>query len=104
MKTSLLEQVRQMDTLGGAWRVILENGRSSPSTDTRREIEEFATTAEKRTGGLSFGLYLHRFTHKSYHSLKSTLSYFTGAGCPVLDVFQGRGSWVWSASNPSVDL
>jgi len=48
MKTSLLEQVRQMDTLGGAWRVILENGRSSPSTDTRREIEEFATTAEKR--------------------------------------------------------
>jgi len=48
MKTSLLEQVRQMETLGGAWRVVLENGRSSPSIDTRREIEEFATSAEKR--------------------------------------------------------
>jgi len=47
MKT-LLEQVRGIDTLGCAWRVILENGRSSRSASTRREIEEFATSAELR--------------------------------------------------------
>src|SRR5437879_518372 len=45
MKT-LLEQVRAIDTLGRAWRTILENGRSSRSILTRREIEEFARTSE----------------------------------------------------------
>jgi retron-type reverse transcriptase len=45
---SLLEQVREIDTLGRAWRVICENGRSSHSIDTKREIEEFAQSAERR--------------------------------------------------------
>jgi len=45
---SLTEQVREICTLGRAWRVICENGRSSPSFDTRREIEEFASNAESR--------------------------------------------------------
>ena len=62
MKTSLLEQVRQMETLGAAWRVILENGRSSPSIDTRREIEEFATTAEKRLTKIQRQLNRNAFT------------------------------------------
>src|SRR5260370_1049704 len=48
MKTSLLEQDSQVDTLAAAWGVILKNGPCSPSTDTRREIEEFATSGEKR--------------------------------------------------------
>src|SRR5260370_40447059 len=47
MKT-LLEQVRAIDSLGRAWRVILQNGRSSRSILTRREIEEFATNSESR--------------------------------------------------------
>jgi RNA-directed DNA polymerase len=48
MKTSLLQQVRGIGTLGCAWRVIFENGRSSQSSGTRREIEEFARDAELR--------------------------------------------------------
>jgi retron-type reverse transcriptase len=47
MKT-LLERVRAIETLGRAWRAILENGRSSRSILTRREIEEFARTSESR--------------------------------------------------------
>ncbi len=45
---ALLEQVRQINALGRAWRVICENGRSSRSIATRREIEEFAFDAESR--------------------------------------------------------
>lgn len=45
---ALLERVRAIDTLGRAWRVILENGRSSRSMLTRREIEDFAKTSESR--------------------------------------------------------
>ena len=45
---ALLEQVRQINTLGRAWRVICENGRSSRSITTRREIEEFSFDAESR--------------------------------------------------------
>lgn len=48
MKASLLKQVRRMSTLGRAWRVIHENGRSSQSIETRREIEKFAVDAESR--------------------------------------------------------
>ena len=44
----LLEQVRQMKTLGRAWGVICQNGRSSRSIFTRREIEEFSIAAESR--------------------------------------------------------
>lgn len=47
MKT-LLQRVRTIETLGRAWRAILENGRSSQSISTRREIEEFARTSESR--------------------------------------------------------
>jgi len=46
MKLSLLSQVRTTPTLAGAWRVIHENGRSSQSSETRREIAQFAETAE----------------------------------------------------------
>jgi RNA-directed DNA polymerase len=46
MKLSLLSQVRTTPTLAGAWRVIHENGRSSQSAETRREIGQFAETAE----------------------------------------------------------
>jgi RNA-directed DNA polymerase len=45
---SLTEQVREIQTLGRAWRVIYENGRSSQSLETRREIEEFASNAISR--------------------------------------------------------
>ena len=46
MKSSLLQQVREIGTLGRAWRVICENGRSSQSRDTRCAIELFARDAE----------------------------------------------------------
>jgi retron-type reverse transcriptase len=45
---SLTEQVREIDTLGRAWHVIYENGRSSLSLDTRRQIKEFALRALSR--------------------------------------------------------
>jgi len=48
VKSPLLQQVRRIDTLGRAWRVIYENGRSSQSITTRREIEDFAVDAERR--------------------------------------------------------
>jgi RNA-directed DNA polymerase len=48
MSASLLEQVRGMGSLGRAWRVIHENGRSSQSRETRREIAEFARDAESQ--------------------------------------------------------
>src|SRR5260370_1621413 len=47
MKT-LVQQVRETNTLARAWRVVLENGRSSRLIATRREIEEFARTSESR--------------------------------------------------------
>jgi RNA-directed DNA polymerase len=46
MQARLLQSVRKIETLGRAWRVIHESGRSSQSRDTRREIEEFARDAE----------------------------------------------------------
>jgi retron-type reverse transcriptase len=46
MTIGLLQDVRKIGTLGRAWRVIHENGRSSQSRDTRRGIEEFARDAE----------------------------------------------------------
>src|SRR4029077_16928618 len=48
MTAGLIQDVRKIETLGRAWRVIHENGRSSQSRDTRREIEEFANHAESR--------------------------------------------------------
>jgi RNA-directed DNA polymerase len=48
VKVTLLQKVRKIGTLGHAWRVIHENGRSSQSRETRREIEEFAVDAESR--------------------------------------------------------
>jgi retron-type reverse transcriptase len=48
MRAGLLQTVRQIGTLGRAWRVIYENGRSSQSRQTRREIGEFANDAEAR--------------------------------------------------------
>ena len=64
MKTSLLKQVRRMETLGRAWRVICENGRASQSSDTRREIEEFAATAEARLTKIRGQLDRGTFTFK----------------------------------------
>jgi retron-type reverse transcriptase len=46
MKSTLLSQVRTMPTLGRAWHVIYENGRSSQSSETRRDTSRFAETAE----------------------------------------------------------
>jgi RNA-directed DNA polymerase len=46
MKLTLLQRVRTIHTLGRAWRVIYENGRSSQSSDTRRDIAKFAETAD----------------------------------------------------------
>jgi RNA-directed DNA polymerase len=45
-KNTLLKQVRQIAVLGRAWRIIHENGRTSQSIDTKREIEKFAENAE----------------------------------------------------------
>jgi hypothetical protein len=42
MAKSLLGQVRTIDTLGRAWRVIEQNGRTSLSLDTKQEIRRFA--------------------------------------------------------------
>src|SRR6266853_3219313 len=46
MKSTLLTRVRTIQTLGRAWRVIYENGRSSQSCETRREIAKFAETSD----------------------------------------------------------
>lgn len=61
MATDLLATVRKIDTLGRAWRVIHDNGRSSQSRDTRREIEEFASHAERRLTKISRQLSLDAF-------------------------------------------
>jgi RNA-directed DNA polymerase len=45
---TLIERVRKIDTLGRAWRVILQNGLSSQCLSTRRETEEFARNSESR--------------------------------------------------------
>lgn len=63
MKT-LLQQVRSTKTLGRAWRAILENGRSSRSISTRREIEEFARTSESRLEKIQRQLNLGCFKFK----------------------------------------
>ncbi|HEY6464783.1 MAG TPA: reverse transcriptase domain-containing protein [Candidatus Acidoferrales bacterium] len=46
MSDALLQKLRRMDSLGRAWRVIHDNGRSSKSRQTREEIEEFSSKAE----------------------------------------------------------
>jgi len=46
MPVPLMSQVRKKRVLAGAWRVILSNGRSSPSKETRREIEAFALDSD----------------------------------------------------------
>jgi RNA-directed DNA polymerase len=61
MSVGLLREVRRIETLGRAWRVICENGRSSQSRETRREIEEFATQAESRLTKIQRQLNLDSF-------------------------------------------
>jgi RNA-directed DNA polymerase len=61
---TLVQRVRKMETLARAWHVILENGRSSQSLSTRREIEEFARTAESRLEKIQRQLNLGRFIFK----------------------------------------
>ena len=46
MKCTLLTRVRTIQTLGRAWRVIYENGRSSQSSETRRDVAKFAETSD----------------------------------------------------------
>jgi len=47
MESTLLSRVRSMSVLGPAWRVIHENGNSSHSPETRREVAAFAENAEE---------------------------------------------------------
>lgn len=61
MQPTLLSKVRNIRTLGRAWSVICDNGRSSQSVETRREIEEFAidaigriTTIQRQLNSRSF--------------------------------------------------
>jgi len=61
---TLVQRVRRMETLARAWHVILENGRSSQSLSTRREIEEFARTAETRLEKIQRQLNVGRFIFK----------------------------------------
>jgi retron-type reverse transcriptase len=61
MKATLLQQVRKIETLERAWRVIYENGRSSRSIETRREIRDFAANAAARITTLQRQLNRHTF-------------------------------------------
>ena len=61
MKPTLLQRVRTIRTLGKAWRAIYENGRSSQSSETRRDILEFAETAEASLTRISRQLSLNSF-------------------------------------------
>jgi retron-type reverse transcriptase len=60
MKT-FVEQVRETHNLARAWHVICENGRSSKSSDTRRDIEQFAARAESRLNKIQRQLNLGAF-------------------------------------------
>jgi len=64
MKATLLSQVRSIQTLGNAWRVVYENGRSSQSTETRREISEFAKTHDASLARIQRQLNLNSFVFK----------------------------------------
>ena len=64
MKSSLLSQVRTMPTLGRAWRVIYENGRSSQSSETRREVAAFAESAEANLNRIQRQLNMDAFNFK----------------------------------------
>jgi retron-type reverse transcriptase len=46
MPVPLISQVRRKRTLAKAWRIILSNARSSPSRETRREIDAFALDSD----------------------------------------------------------
>ncbi len=60
MKT-FVEQVREIRNLARAWRVICQNGRSSTSVDTRRDVEQFAVVAESRISRIQRQLNLGAF-------------------------------------------
>ncbi len=60
-----------MRTLGSAWRVICENGRSSQSADTRREIEEFAGDHEARLTKIQRQLCRNAFTFSAAKGIEA---------------------------------
>ncbi len=61
MKSTLLTRVRTIQTLGRAWRVIYENGRSSQSCETRRDIAKFAETSDASLNRIQRQLNLNSF-------------------------------------------
>jgi RNA-directed DNA polymerase len=64
MNYSLLREVRKIDALYEAWRVILENGRSSTSIETKAEIDEFGANAGKNLRRIQYRLARNSFAFK----------------------------------------
>jgi RNA-directed DNA polymerase len=64
MQLSLVKEVRSMRTLGRAWSVVFENGRSSRSTETRREVDKFASAAIPKLTKIQRQLNRDAFTFK----------------------------------------
>lgn len=61
MTPNLYDQVRKRRLLDRAWRKVLENGLTSKSDITRREVKEFALDADRHLGRITRQLFERRF-------------------------------------------
>ena len=65
----LYDQVRSVGTLRSAWHVIYQNGIRSKSSQTRREISEFAEDAETHLSRISRQLRTNKFKFAPSHGI-----------------------------------
>jgi len=70
MKSTLIQQVRKMQTLNRAWIAVRRSGRSSKSEQTREEIDAFDTDSAAKLNTIQRKLQARTFTFLPAHGKK----------------------------------